>query len=90
MRRCIQQPEQRRILSSFISMELLSWPQCSGKIVVIHHRRQETSVRADIEGEVSSTIISSIPVTSLCGLSLGVVKEDAFVTALFFTFYDLG
>jgi hypothetical protein len=42
------------------------------------------SVREDIERKISTALISSIPVTSLCGLILWVVKEDAFVTALSF------
>jgi hypothetical protein len=42
------------------------------------------NVRAGSEGEISITIISGIPVISLCSLNLWVVKEDAFVTELYF------
>ena len=64
--------------------DFFPWPHWSGKIVYIRQRRQERSVRAVIEEEISTAFISSIPVTSLCGLILGVVKEDVFVTALSF------
>jgi len=52
--------------------DFFPWPQWNGKIVYMRQRRQETSVSADIEWEISST---NTPVTSLCGLILGVVKE---------------
>jgi hypothetical protein len=86
-RRCRQHLKLRGILSFLYPWDFFSWPQWNGKIVYMRQRRQETSVRADIEWEISST---STPVTSLCGLILGVVKEGVFVTALFVTFYDVG
>ena len=90
-RRCRQQLVRRGIVSFFISMGLLSVASVKREDCLhTRQRREKTSVRAGIEGEICSTIISSTPVTSLCGLILGVVKEDAFVTTFFVTFYDVG